>query len=105
MFVSLMNLLPVVFVALGAMVSLAMEPFLKNENKHKVLPWVAAGSLAFAASSFALAQQDTLYDIFAMDPIRRLLGLTVILCAFLGVCGLQTTLAREQQEGGEPYGG
>ncbi len=104
MFVSLMNLLPVIFVALGAMISLAMEPFLKNENKHKVLPWVAAGSLAFAASSFALAQQDTLYDIFAMDPIRRLLGLTVILCAFLGVGGLQTTLAREKQEGGEPYG-
>lgn len=104
MFISLINLLPVILIALGAMVTLAMEPFLKNESKHKVLPWVSAAFLVFAASSFAFARLETLYDIFAMDPIRRLLGLTVIFCAFLGVGGLQTTLIREQHEGGEPYG-
>ncbi len=104
MFINFINLLPVILIALGAMVTLAMEPFLKNPNKHKVLPWVSAVFLVLAAGSFSFAQQDTLYDIFAMDPIRRLLGITIIFCAFLGVGGLQMTLAREEQEGGEPYG-
>jgi NADH-quinone oxidoreductase subunit N len=38
MFINFINLLPVILIALGAMVTLAMEPFLKNPNKHKVLP-------------------------------------------------------------------
>jgi len=39
-----------------------------------------------------------------MDPIRRLLGVTVLLCALLGVAGLQWTLAHEKHKGGEAYG-
>ena len=97
------NLLPIIFVALGAMCTLAMEPFLKDENKHKILPWVATLFLALAAGSFAFASPDTLYGILAMDPMRRLLGWTVIFCTFLGVGGVQTTLWREHYKGGEPY--
>ncbi|MCK9183129.1 MAG: NADH-quinone oxidoreductase subunit N [Fibrobacteraceae bacterium] len=98
------NLLPIAIVALGAMISIAVEPFLVNKNKHRVLPWVAASFLFIAAGSFLFVSQDTLYGLFAMDPIRRLLGLVVIFCAFLGIGGLQATLAREEYPAGEPYG-
>ena len=36
------NLLPVILVVVGAMASIASEPFIRDENKHKLLPWVAA---------------------------------------------------------------
>jgi NADH-quinone oxidoreductase subunit N len=35
-----------------------------------------------------------------MDPVRRLLGIAVLLCAFLGVAGTQWTLGREKFKGG-----
>ena len=43
---SLVIFMPVIVVALGALVSLAAEPFMRDESKHKVLPWVAAVFLA-----------------------------------------------------------
>ena len=56
---NLVFLLPVIFVVLGGMVALAAEPFLRDENKHKVLPWVLQSSFAvssaFRASSGLLA--------------------------------------------------
>ncbi len=98
------NLLPVIVVALGALVTLAAEPFVKDENKHKILPWVAALFLAAGMGAFALVDQGTLYNLYAMDPVRRLLGVAIFLCAFLGISGLQWTLGHEKFKGGEAYG-
>lgn len=98
------NLLPIAIVAVGALVSLAAEPFVKDENKHKILPWIAAIAIVFGMGGFAFVNTDTLYNLFAMDPVRRLLGIAVLLCAFLGVAGTQWTLGREKFKGGEAYG-
>lgn len=98
------NLLPIAVVALGALVTLAAEPFLSDDNKHKVLPWIAVIFVVFGMGAFALTSTDSLMNLYAMDPIRRLLGLAVLLCTFLGVAGLQWTLGREKFKGGEAYG-
>ena len=98
------NLLPIAIVALGALVTLASEPFIRDENKHKILPWVASLFVIGAMASFAAVNTDTLYNLYAMDPIRRLLGEAVLLCTFLGVAGLQWTLGHEKFKGGEAYG-
>ena len=98
------NLLPIAIVALGALVTLASEPFIRDENKHKILPWVASLFVVGAMASFAIVNTDTLYNLYAMDPIRRLLGEAVLLCTFLGVAGLQWTLGHEKFKGGEAYG-
>ena len=101
---SIVNFFPVILVALGALASLAAEPFLKDENKHKVIPWIASVFVVLGMASFYLVSTGTCHDLYAMDPIRRLLGLTVLLCALLGVAGLQWTLAHEKYKGGEAYG-
>ena len=98
------NLMPVILVILGAMVSIAAEPFIKDENKHKVLPWSAAFFVALAMVSCALLSPDTLFNLFAMDPVRRLLTGAVLFCALLGISGIQWTLGHEKHKGGEPYG-
>lgn len=104
MFSNLINFLPVVLLSLGALVSLASEPFLKNDDKHRVIPWIAVSFLVFSALSFLLTTEALSYNVFAMDSFRRALGGTILFCTFLGVGGLQTTLSREKFEGGEPYG-
>ena len=86
---SIVNFFPVILVALGALASLAAEPFLKDENKHKVIPWIASVFVVLGMASFYLVSTGTCHELYAMDPIRRLLGLTVLLCALLGVAGLQ----------------
>ena len=101
---SIVNFFPVILVALGALASLAAEPFLKDENKHKVIPWIASVFVVLGMASFYLVSTGTCHELYAMDPIRRLLGLTVLLCALLGVAGLQWTLAHEKYKGGEAYG-
>ena len=53
---SFVNLLPMIFVALGAMVSIAMEPFVADKNKQKVLPWVASAFLVLSAISFVFGR-------------------------------------------------
>lgn len=98
------NLLPIAVVALGALVTLASEPFIRDENKHKILPWVASLFVVVGMAAFALVNTDTIFNLFAMDPIRRLLGITVLLCTFLGISGLQWTLGHEKFKGGESYG-
>ena len=80
---NIVNLLPVILVAVGALASLAAEPFLKDENKHKVLPWVASFFVALAAGAYFLTTDDTIMNLYAMDPIRRVLGASVVLCASL----------------------
>lgn len=101
---NIVNLLPVILVAVGALVSLAAEPFLKDENKHKVLPWVASFFVVLGLGAYFLTTNDTFMNLFAMDPIRRVLGASVLLCAFLGIAGLQWTLGHEKFKGGEAYG-
>lgn len=101
---SIINLLPVILVAVGALVTLAAEPFVKDDNKHKVLPWVAALFVALGAGAYYLTTSDTFYGLYAMDPVRRLLGVAIFLCAFLGIAGLQWTLGHEKFKGGEAYG-
>ena len=98
------NLLPIAVVALGALVTLASEPFIRDENKHKILPWVASLFIVAAMAAFALVNTDTIFNLFAMDPIRRLLGIAVLFCTFLGISGLQWTLGHEKFKGGESYG-
>ena len=80
---NIVNLLPVILVAAGALVTLAAEPFLKDENKHKVLPWVASFFIALGIGAYVLTTTDTFMNLFAMDPIRRVLGASILLCAFL----------------------
>ena len=101
---SIVNFFPVIVVALGALATLVMEPFLKDDNKHKIIPWFAAVFVALGMASFALVTTDTCHDLFAMDPVRRLLGLAVLLCTLLGISGLQWTLGHEDHKGGEAYG-
>ena len=101
---NIVNLLPVILIAAGALVSLAAEPFLKDENKHKVLPWVASFFIALALGAYFLTTTDTFMNLYAMDPIRRVLGASIVLCAFLGIAGLQWTLGHEKFKGGEAYG-
>ena len=98
---NIVNLLPAILVAVGALISLSAEPFLKDENKHKVLPWIACFFVLLAAGSFSLTTNDTFMSLYAMDPIRRVLGVSILLCAFLGVAGLQWTLGHEKFKGGE----
>ena len=57
------NLLPIAIVALGALVTLASEPFIRDENKHKILPWVASLFVVGAMASFAIVNTDTLYNL------------------------------------------
>ncbi|MBR5412967.1 MAG: NADH-quinone oxidoreductase subunit N [Fibrobacter sp.] len=97
------NLLPVILVAFGALITLAAEPFIKDENKHKILPWVASLFIALGAGAYYFTTNDIFMDLYAMDPIRRVLGLSVMLCAFLGIAGLQWTLGHEKFKGGEAY--
>lgn len=97
------NLLPVIVVALGALMTLAAEPFIKDENKHKILPWVATLFIALGAGAYYFTTTDTFMDLYAMDPIRRVLGVSIMLCAFLGIAGLQWTLGHEKFKGGESY--
>ena len=101
---NIVNLLPVILTAIGALASLAAEPFIKDENKHKILPWVASFFVALALGAYYLTTNDTFMDLYAMDPIRRVLGVSILLCAFLGVAGLQWTLGHEKFKGGEAYG-
>lgn len=101
---SFINLFPVIVLAIGAIFSIALEPLLRNTNKHRILPWVSASFIVIAAIPFFFAVQDSLYGVLAMDPVRRLLGWTVLFCAFLGIGGVQWTLAREKSRGGEAYG-
>ena len=101
---NIVNLLPVILIAVGALASLAAEPFIKDENKHKILPWVASFFIALAAGAFYLTTNDTFMELYAMDPIRRVLGVSILLCTFLGVAGLQWTLGHEKFKGGEAYG-
>lgn len=101
---SLMVLLPVILVIAGALVALATEPFLQNENKHKVLPWVAAAFTVIAAVSLYCSPDGSYYHVYAMDATRRLFTLTILVCLFLGIGGVQWTLAREKFPGGEAYG-
>lgn len=101
---NIVNLLPVILVAVGALVTLAAEPFIRDENKHKILPWVATFFIALGFGAFFLTTNDTFMNLFAMDPIRRVLGASILLCAFLGIAGLQWTLGHEKFKGGEAYG-
>jgi len=97
-------LIPVALTALGGLVAIATEPFLRSKTKHKVLPWISAAFLLFAAMTVRCAPVGVSFGLFAMDPVRMALQFTVIACAFLGIAGLQTSLARDRFTGGEPYG-
>ena len=103
---SLMNLLPMIIVALGAMVCIATEPFIADKNKQKVLPWVASAFLllGFVSLRFVHVGAESLFGFLELDTLRMFLLATVLLCAFLGIGGLQVTLAREKYPAGEPYG-
>ena len=93
---NIVNLLPVILVAVGALVTLAAEPFIKDDNKHKVLPWVASLFVVLGAGAYYLTTNDTFMNLYAMDPIRRVLGIAIVLCAFqqtvvkITLCILQT---------------
>ena len=89
---NLVFLLPVIFVVLGGMVALAAEPFLRDENKHKVLPWVAAFFIALGVAALYYAKTEALLNLYAMDPVRRVLCAAILLCGFLGISGLSGLL-------------
>jgi NADH-quinone oxidoreductase subunit N len=97
------NLLPIVIVAVGALICLAAEPFIKDENKHKILPWVASLFVITGMGAYYLCSTDVIFNLYAMDPVRKVLGASVMFCAFLGIAGLQWTLGHEKYKGGEAY--
>ncbi len=101
---SLLLLLPVLIVVAGALVSLALEPFLQNENKHRVLPWIAAVFTVLSIASIWVTPDGSYYHVYALDSMRKLFTLTILVCLFLGIGGVQWTLAREKFPGGEAYG-
>ena len=101
---NLVYLLPVICIVLGGMVAFAAEPFLDDENKHKVLPWVSAFFVVLSAATLYYVKTEVLLGLYAMDPIRRMLCMAILLCALLGISGLQWTLGREKFKGGEAYG-
>lgn len=101
---SLLILLPVLIAVFGALVAIAAEPFIQNENKHSVLPWVAIVFIALAAASLIVSPDGAYYQAYMMDSMRRLFTLTILFCLFLGIGGVQWTLAREKFLGGEAYG-
>ena len=103
---SFMNLLPIVIVALGAMICIATEPFIADKNKQKVIPWIASTFLFLSAISLHFVRLDagSIFGLLELDVIRLVLLGAVLLCAFLGIGGLQVTLAREKFPAGEPYG-
>ncbi|MDA3959287.1 MAG: NADH-quinone oxidoreductase subunit N [Planctomycetota bacterium] len=98
-------LAPVTVLALGALVCLGAEPFLKDARKHVVLPWVGTVFAVLAALvQFGVAGDAVdLHGLYAADGMRSWLSLTVILCAVIGLSGLQQSLSRDAYPGGEPY--
>ena len=96
--------MPVLIAVLGALVTIAAEPFLQNENKHSVLPWVAIVFTVLAAASLIVSPDGSYYQVYTMDSMRRLFSLTILFCLFLGIGSVQWTLAREKFQGGEAYG-
>jgi len=98
------NLSPVVILAIGAIVSIVLEPLLKNTSKHRFIPWVSASFIVLAAVPYLFAVQADIHSLFTMNPLQRLLAYGVLLSAFVGIGGIQFTLAKEQSRGGEAYG-
>ena len=101
---SILILLPVISVALGALVSLALEPFLKDENKHQVLPWVSLSFVILAFVSLFVTPDGVYYQVYAMNATQKLFAFAILFSLFLGIGGMQWTLAREKFPGGEAYG-
>ena len=63
---NIVNLLPVILIAVGALASLAAEPFIKDENKHKILPWVASFFIALAAGAVYLLSLHSQHRAFLL---------------------------------------
>lgn len=97
------NLLPTALVALGALATLAFEPFFARDRKHVVLPWIAFAFLALAMVSLIKVTSGVAFGILAMDHARMLLLGTLLLCGLLGIAGLSTQLSRSRFPGGEAY--
>lgn len=97
------NMLPTAIVAGGALVTLASEPFLKRDQKHFMLPWIASVFLGLAALALVKVTPGVSFGILAMDHARMLLLGTLLLCGFLGIAGLSSQLSRSQFPGGEAY--
>jgi NADH-quinone oxidoreductase subunit N len=97
------NLLPTVLVAAGALVTLALEPFLRTNSKHSILPWIAAFFLIAAGASLVLVVPGNIRTIIAMNSVRQALLLALLACGLLGIAGLSTQLAKRRFAGGEAY--
>jgi NADH-quinone oxidoreductase subunit N len=96
---------PFALVALGGLVCLASEPFLKAEAKHRYLPWIGFAFLAAAALAQValLGTRADLDGVIVADPIRGWLVLATIGATLCGLAGLQYGLDRDRFPGGEPY--
>ena len=97
------NILPTALIGVGALVTLASEPFLSRDRKHIILPWIAALFLVLSALSLFWVVPGVAYGILAMDSTRKILLLTLSICGLLGVSGMSTQLARQRFAGGEAY--
>ena len=98
-------LAPMIFVAAGGCIALASEPFIRDERKHTVLPWitVAAFVAAIIAACMGSHHEVILNGMFATDTVRTWLVVTIAGAGIAGVAGLQHVLGRAQYAGGEPY--
>ncbi len=96
-------LAPIILVLVGGLITLAAEPFLQNEAKHRWLPWISVVALLAAAVAQFFAPAGHLHGMFGNDEARRWLCLAVIAAAACSLGGLQQTLDRDRFAGGESY--
>ncbi len=102
--VSLFSLLaPVILVLAGGLAVLGAEPFLRRADKHAWLPWIGAIFAAIAIAVQFAVPTGHVHGLYAMDPARLWLCVSVVAAGALGLAGLQQTLARDDYHGGEPY--
>lgn len=96
-------LLPIVVLIAGALACLVAEPLLADRDKHVALPWTAVSFLGAAAIAFRFTTPGHIHGMFALDPVRAGLCLTLLAVAGLGIAALQQNLSQDRFAGGEPY--
>jgi len=105
LFYDLKILLPVVFVSLGAMFSLAAESFLNPSRRHRVLPWINLFFLAVAAYFVKIISGDFTdpWNLFSLNYVKEIFLYATALCVAIGTAALQNTLKISNTECGEAY--
>ncbi len=98
------HLLPMVIVAIGALLVLALEPLFSIQRKHIVLPIVSVAFLLLGAFTLPLLIDHQIGDLLLMDSARRVLLGALLLATAVSIGALSSQLKRDAFPGGEAYG-